>query len=453
MIDTYNIEKYQENNRIEAKLARGGLPHSLWETYSAFANTNGGVILLGIEENKDHSFTVRGLNNAEEMLQQFITLLHNPLKVKKNILSETHYFIKHIEEKACIIIEVPKANRKDKPIYINNDLYYGTYRRDGEGDYHCTKEEIDTMITEEIDDTETTYCYQYHVNDLNQKTIISYCKQLPTSFHSLSYEECLLKIGAINEQHNPTIQGVLMFGTYDMIINTFPYFHLQYRQRDNNNQFINQLQSNYSINNLFDFYSNILSILKQSINNKSLYPSIDNILINTLIHTNYRIKGGILIEKKQHEIIFSNPGNLRISIEEVCSGGISDCRNQQLINFFKVIKKSEHGGNSLKDIIEAYKQMDYPPFTIYEQFNPDRTILILPLEKKNNLKKSSLQTIDYKQGIIDYLTYSIISTEKNISRHLSLRYAQTKSLLNELLSENIIVKNQENESTIYKLKR
>lgn len=66
------FDSYREDNRREVKKAKGGLPLSLWETYSAFANCDGGVIILGVKENKDGSWAVTGLENSAKLQKRFL---------------------------------------------------------------------------------------------------------------------------------------------------------------------------------------------------------------------------------------------------------------------------------------------------------------------------------------------------------------------------------------------
>ena len=68
MLDFNNLQNYRENNLIEAKNALGGLPESIWETYSAFANAQGGIILLGVEELEDKSLHALDLPDPQWLI-------------------------------------------------------------------------------------------------------------------------------------------------------------------------------------------------------------------------------------------------------------------------------------------------------------------------------------------------------------------------------------------------
>lgn len=88
--DLSQFDKYREDNRREVKKATGGLPLSLWDTYSAFANCYGGVIILGVKEEKDGSWKPTGLQNESKLRKDFWDTVNNQKKVNINLLSENN---------------------------------------------------------------------------------------------------------------------------------------------------------------------------------------------------------------------------------------------------------------------------------------------------------------------------------------------------------------------------
>lgn len=91
MNNTFNLsqfDEYREDNRREVKKANGGLPNFLWDTYSSFANCYGGVIILGVKEEKDGNWKTTGLQNAPKLRKEFGDNINNAQKVSINLLSE-----------------------------------------------------------------------------------------------------------------------------------------------------------------------------------------------------------------------------------------------------------------------------------------------------------------------------------------------------------------------------
>ena len=154
LFDLSNFDKYIEDNCREVKKAEGGLPIALWESYSSFANSNGGVIILGVGERRDGTWYTTGLKNADKLKRNFWNTIHDTKKVSINLLSDKNVESYEVNGDTILVIYVPRAKREQKPVYINNDLFGGCYRRDWEGDYHCSKAEIKGMLRDAADETE-----------------------------------------------------------------------------------------------------------------------------------------------------------------------------------------------------------------------------------------------------------------------------------------------------------
>ena len=407
MLDMKSILDSHERANLEVKLCKGGLPKSIWPTYSSFANSFGGTIVLGIQEDKASGrFIPVGVDNPQQLLSDISSTLNNQQKISANILNSNQLYSLEYEGKTFIVLEVPRADRKDKPVYVGQDFFKGTYRRNHEGDYHCSKEEVKSMLRDQSDDPQDSLVLSNRlISELNIDSIHSYrmlFKNVKGNhvWTRLSDEDFLFKLGAIGRSPDdgklhPTLGGLVFFGDYQAITAELPGYFLDYREHGTNDtRWTDRICSgdgNWS-GNIFDFYYKIFDKMTADvkrpfqlddrmlrIDDTEVHKALRECLANALIHADYHGPRGIVIDKGFRTLTISNPGTFRVSLEEAISGGISDTRNPRIFNMFSLINVGERSGTGLCNVYNLWKENGFKKPQLAETLNPDRVTLTLEL--------------------------------------------------------------------------
>ena len=164
---------------IECKEAGNNVPRSAYESYSAFANTKGGYIILGVKEDKrktlsEERYMIQGIQNTKKQVEDFWNTI-NSSKVNRNILKDEDVFIVEEFGISLIVIKVPRADYKMRPIYVGENPYKGTFKRNNEGDYHATEYEIRGMIRDQNPDGNDGMILEYYtMDDVDKETLRKY---------------------------------------------------------------------------------------------------------------------------------------------------------------------------------------------------------------------------------------------------------------------------------------
>lgn len=168
MIDKSLFDHYRENVRLEAKKALGGLPESIWETISAFANTEGGLILLGVKEESDRSLHAIDLPDPAVLHEELLKKCSDPLYLSTPLLTSAEVRDCFIDGHRTVIVNVPKAAPYDRPVHCGEDVYTGSYIRRGESDMRLSRAEIDAMLAarNEPDQETPVDCTSTHIRYL-----------------------------------------------------------------------------------------------------------------------------------------------------------------------------------------------------------------------------------------------------------------------------------------------
>lgn len=461
MIDLSHILGMKEDCHLEAKSAKGGFPDSFWDSYSAFANTDGGTILLGVEEKTDHTLYMKdGLADAEKMKNDFWNMVNNRQKISHNIVTNSMVYVATLENKDILVVEVPRAERTARPVYKGQDPRRGTYRRWNEGDHLCSIEEISAILRDASNSSlDATPIKDMGMNVFCEESINSYRNVFKSTnpnhlWNQLDNNMFLRRIKAISVandgQYHPTEAGLLMFGYEYEITNHFPQYFLDYQEdrvmigvtrwKDR----ITSASGDWS-GNLFDFTFKILPKLQsnlkipfvlkgiQRIDDTPMHKLLREAVVNTLSNADYWGRQGIVISKNKDGFVFANPGRLRIPKKEAIGGGVSDPRNSTILKFFSLIRFGERAGSGLNGIIHVWNTVYHTDASIIEKEGEvDRTILTLPFNGHEQDVEAMLQLYDDYDTIINDVVNNKVKTEKNgenINEKIKI-----KSFINEKLS-------------------
>ena len=126
----------RETACVEFKYGKGGFPHKeFWPSYSSFANTDGGVIIIGVKE-KHGNFYPEGLSaeTVEQYEKIFWDSINDPNQVSHKLMTNKDVIKDDYNGNYFLIFFVPRASREERPVYVGQNPMRSTYRRNASGD-------------------------------------------------------------------------------------------------------------------------------------------------------------------------------------------------------------------------------------------------------------------------------------------------------------------------------
>ncbi|MGI8764988.1 MAG: RNA-binding domain-containing protein [Gemmatimonadaceae bacterium] len=371
-----------ENLEIEFKAARAAIPKDVWPTLSAFANTQGGWVILGASES-DARAVISGVVDAPNLLKTLNDALRNAQKISYPVCGAMDASIQVLDERQLIVIRVPAAPRTARPVYINGNVYEGTYVRRHSADYRCRKPEVDRMMREASDvSSDATILPHLGLDDLDRNALARFRQRCQTRNpadpkHGYDDERFLQAVGGYRRDRETgergiTVAGLLLAGTDESIRDWRSRHLIDFRV----------VTSEASVDDRWDdrivWEGNLLGAFE------AIYPklvadvavpfrlsrgvrtdespthvALREALINLLVHADYAETFASLIKRTPEGYLFRNPGDSRVPQTELLTGDRSDPRNPTLVRMFRFAGLAEEAGTGMPKIMRAWRELGF----------------------------------------------------------------------------------------------
>lgn len=359
---------------FEVKEASGGLPKSMWESVSAFSNTGGGWIILGVKENRIRNvadYEIAGVEKPEKMEQDVISTLRSVSKFNVPILATAERF--DVGGKAILAFYIPASC--SKPVYFGNNLN-NTFVRIGSGDQRATDIEIDILMREktfgmksEMEVEGTSF------DDINIQSLQTYRRRINDynpdfRYNDLEDEPFCVKTGILS-RGRLTYGGLLMLGKGETVQQYVPHFWIDYIEIPGTTYSDADCRYTYRMpeqENIWEYFKVLQQRLRLYVDNPFMagpdgFSPEDNSqlyclregLVNLLAHADYFSPMHSTIRVFNDRIEFQNPGRFAVRISDKPGKVKSVPRNPNIIALFRYARQSENAGYGIDKIMRWTK--------------------------------------------------------------------------------------------------
>ena len=434
--------KFFENNCCELKSI---LTKDIKKEIIAFANTNGGKIYIGIDDNGN----IIGIDNIDDNLQSLTGMINEG--IKPSLIEHAQIKIEKYNNKDVIIVDIQSG--PNKPYYLADKGLKpsGVYLRHGSSSIQVSDEIIRKMIFEHA-----SLRFEEMISknqDLSFECLEKKFKDSNLIFDKNKYK--LLTI--VNDENKYTNLGLLLSDQCSYTIKCAIFNgtnKIEFRDRK---EFTGSILK--QVDDIFEYFELFNKISGKIIGLKRVdtrdYPeySLREALLNAVIHRSYYFDSSIMVTLYDDKFEIVSMGGLidGITIKEIFKG-ISSSRNPNLVNIFYRLGYVESFGTGVGRIMDSYDQYDKKP--IFDATENTFSITLPNMNYQDNNTNTNIVAPNVSQEdiIINYIEKYTKISRIEAEKLLNVSKTRAYEVLNNMLEKNVIKKENTGKNTYYVLK-
>ena len=413
------------------------------KTVIAFANTSGGKIYIGIDDD--------GKVLGVQRLDTDILKLSNSIRdsIKPDITLFTSILVEKIDSNDVIVVDVQKG--VSSPYYLTDKGIRpsGVYVRQGDSSVPATDAAILKMIRdtdgdnfEELRSLNQNLDFDFLKKEFEDANIKLEHSQMKT-FNIIDEDGLYTNLGLLlSEQCPHTIKAAVFEGsTKEIFKDRFEF----------SGSLLKQMKDVYSFLNRYNRTNSEITGLKRTDTREYPEIALREALLNSIVHKEYSYSSSTLISVFDDKIEIVTIGGLTKGLsEDDIMLGVSILRNRNLANIFYRLKLIEAYGTGIPKIIESYNEYNVKPKI---EISSNAFKITLP----NTLKEKSISKLEKNLSDKEYLIVNMLKENEYIKRtdiekNLSISSSMAIKLLRNMVDNSIIEKLGKGKNVIYRLK-